>query len=159
VLSGEDERAIDRAASSDEIRERMRVTEEAKKEGGWTNLVPIRCPQCGDIAQWPGHWSRPICALCDVQIDKRVRMQWARAATQPESLDTAPRPEIPAGLRPYEERALRAMRSAVARAVEEERTLVWRWLRKQGRGTAELADGRALAEAVKRGDHRQKTPD
>jgi hypothetical protein len=51
------------------------------------------------------------------------------------------------------------MRSAVARAVEEERTLVWRWLRKQGRGTAELADGRALAEAVKRGDHRQKTPD
>ena len=158
MLSGEDELAIDRAAREDEIRERWRVTDAATREGDWTNLVPIKCPQCGDIAQWPGHWSKPICALCHVQIDKRVRMQWVRAATYPESMDAPPRPEIPPGLRPYEERALRAMRRAVARAVEEERALVWRWLRRQGR-TGQLPDGRALAEAVKRGDHRLKTLD
>ena len=159
MLSGEDERAIDRAGRAMEIEERWRITEEAKKEGHWGNLVPIKCPQCGDIHQWPGHWSLPICALCHVAIDKRIRMQWARAATQPESLDPPPRPEIPPGLRPYEERAIRALRSAVARAVEEERTLVWRWLRRQAREAPESPDGRALADAVKRGDHLLKTPD
>jgi hypothetical protein len=151
-LDPEQKRAIQRQIRADEIRERQRVTEEAKKEGYWTNLVPIRCPQCGDIAQRPAHWNRPVCALCHVRDDKSVRMQRVTAATQPESLDTEPLPELPLGLRPYEERVLRAMRRAVAAAARDERTTICRWLRRQAREQLEL-DARALADLVKGGKH------
>jgi hypothetical protein len=51
------------------------------------------------------------------------------------------------------------MRRATERAAAKERALIVRWLRQQERGTVELADGRVLAEAVQRGDHRQEIPD
>jgi hypothetical protein len=141
-----------RSLRAAELADRWRAMDEAKKAGGWTNLVPIRCPRCGDIQQWPGHWSKPTCALCYLHDDESVRTHWVRAATQPDSLDREPLPEMPLGLRPYEERVLRAMRRATAAAAKDERTMIWRWLRRQARDEPGL-DARALAELVKSGGH------
>jgi hypothetical protein len=135
-----------------DLEDRWRAMDEAKKAGGWTNLVPIRCPRCGDVQQWPGHWSRPTCALCYVQDDESARMQWVRAVTEPESLNREPLPEMPPGLRPYEAQVLRAMRRTAAAAARDERTMIWRWLRRQARDEPGL-DARALAELVKSGEH------
>jgi hypothetical protein len=77
---------------------------------------------------------------------------WVRAVTQPETLDTESVPEIPPGLRPFEAQVFRAMRRAAAAAARVERTMIWRWLRRQARDEPGL-DARALAELVKSGEH------
>ena len=84
--------------------------------------------------------------------EKTVRTQWVRAATEPESLDREPLPEMPPGLRPFESQVFRTMRRATASAAENERKLIWRWLRRQARDEPGL-DARALSELVKDGEH------
>jgi len=46
----------------------------------------------------------------------------------------------------------RSMRRATARAAEDERAKICRWLRRQARERPEL-DARAMAELVKGGEH------
>jgi hypothetical protein len=94
--------------------------------------------------QLPGY-PPPLVGYC-------VRMRAVRAVTQPESLDREPLPELPPGLRPFESQVFRAMRHATARATEDERAKICRWLRRQAREQPEL-DARALAELVKGGEH------
>jgi hypothetical protein len=135
-----------------EVERRWRIAEEAKKDGGWFNLIPIWCHNCGDVQQCPGHWSTPGCALCAVNENDSVRMQAVRAVTQPESLDREPLLELPPGLRPSESSVFRSTRRATARAAEDERAKICRWLRRQARERPEL-DARAMAELVKGREH------
>lgn len=101
----------------------------------------------------------PLCGDC--AILRRVSVYMQRMLE--ESTINAPKeadPEgLPAGLRPFERQVIRGMRRATERAAGKERALIVAWLRKQGRGTDQLPDGRVLADAVKRGDYRQKTSD
>jgi hypothetical protein len=98
----------------------------------------------------------PLCGDCVILRHESVYMQRMLEESTIEA-PKEPDPEgLPEGLRPFERQVIRGIRRAADRAAAKERALIVRCLRKRGRGTEQQPDGRVLADAVKRGDHRQK---
>jgi hypothetical protein len=96
----------------------------------------------------------PLCVDCAILRHETVYLQ----RMLEESTFNAPRepdPDgLPEGLRPFERQVIRGMRRAAGRTAEKERALIVAWARKQN--AASWPDLRDLADAVKRGEHRQK---
>jgi hypothetical protein len=95
----------------------------------------------------------PICV--DIALLRHVTVYMQRMLE--ESTINAPKepdPDgLPEGLRPFERQVIRGMSRAAEKAAKHERARIVAWVRKQK--AASWPDLRDLADAVKRGEHRQ----